>query len=130
MAAGKAPVVAPGVKRGPRSELVLAGGAGGARDRLDQRAIVLGKLPPVREIALIARVIPPDGERADGLALVILQPDGDVGAPGWTNGNGPTCSDPYVLSTAVYPNCPDAVFQFHHQPFNYYADLAPGTQAR
>jgi acid phosphatase len=56
--------------------------------------------------------------------------DGDVGAPGWTNGGGPSCSDPYVLSTAVYPNCPDAVFQFHHQPFNYYADLAPGTQAR
>jgi phospholipase C len=56
--------------------------------------------------------------------------DGDVGAPGWTNGSGPTCSDPYVLSTAVYPNCPDADFQFHHQPFNYYADLAPGTQAR
>jgi phospholipase C len=56
--------------------------------------------------------------------------DGDVGAPGWTNGSGPKCSDPYVLSTAVYPNCPDADFQFHHQPFNYYADLAPGTPAR
>jgi acid phosphatase len=56
--------------------------------------------------------------------------DGEVGAPGWTNGNGPTCSDPYVLSTAVYPNCADADFQFHHQPFNYYADLAPGTPAR
>jgi phospholipase C len=56
--------------------------------------------------------------------------DGDVGAPGWTNGNGPTCSDPYVLSTAVYPYCADADFQFHHQPFNYYADLAPGTPAR
>jgi acid phosphatase len=56
--------------------------------------------------------------------------DGDVGAPGWTNGNGPTCSDPYHLSTAVYPNCPDGDFQFHHQAFNYYANYAPGTQAR
>ena len=56
--------------------------------------------------------------------------DGEVGAPGWTNGSGPTCSDPYVLSTAVYPNCPDGDFQFHHQAFNYYADLAPGTAAR
>ena len=52
------------------------------------------------------------------------------GAPGWTNGNGPTCSDPYHLSTAVYPNCPDADFQFHHQAFNYFASFAPGTQAR
>jgi acid phosphatase len=56
--------------------------------------------------------------------------DGEVGAPGWTNGNGPTCSDPYVLSTAVYPYCADGDFQFHHQAFNYYADLAPGTPAR
>jgi acid phosphatase len=56
--------------------------------------------------------------------------DGDVGAPGWTNGNGPTCTDPYHLSTAVYPNCPDADFQFHHQAFNYFASFAPGTQAR
>src|SRR5262249_39305828 len=56
--------------------------------------------------------------------------DGDVGAPGWTNGNGPTCSDPNVLAGSVYPNCPDADFQFHHQAFNYYADLAPGTAAR
>jgi acid phosphatase len=56
--------------------------------------------------------------------------DGDVGAPGWTNGNGPNCSDPYHLSTAVYPNCPDGDFQFHHQAFNYFASFAPGTQAR
>jgi acid phosphatase len=56
--------------------------------------------------------------------------DGDVDAPGWTNGNGPKCSDPNVLPTAVYPNCPDVDFQFHHQPFNYFADLAPGTAAR
>jgi phospholipase C len=31
---------------------------------------------------------------------------------------------------AVYPNCPDADFQYHHQPFNYYANYAPGTPAR
>ena len=35
-----------------------------------------------------------------------------------------------MLSSAVYPNCPDGDFQFHHQAFNYYADLAPGTAAR
>jgi acid phosphatase len=56
--------------------------------------------------------------------------DGDVDAPGWTNGNGPTCSDPNAFSTAVWPNCPDKLFQFHHQPFNYFATYAPGTQAR
>ncbi len=26
--------------------------------------------------------------------------------------------------------CPDGAFQFHHQPFNYYASYAPGTKAR
>jgi acid phosphatase len=56
--------------------------------------------------------------------------NGDVGAPGWTNGNGPTCADPNTITGAVFPNCPDKLFQFHHQPFNYYASFAPGTPAR
>jgi acid phosphatase len=56
--------------------------------------------------------------------------NGDVNAPGWTNGAGPSCSDPNALTTAVFPNCPDKLFQFHHQPFNYYASFAPGTAAR
>jgi len=56
--------------------------------------------------------------------------DGDVGAPGWTNGTGTTCTDPNASTTAVFPNCPDKLFQYHHQPFNYFANYAPGTQAR
>ena len=56
--------------------------------------------------------------------------DGDVDAPGWTNGHGPTCSDPHTASAATYPNCPDSLFQYHHQAFNYYASFAPGTAAR
>jgi phospholipase C len=56
--------------------------------------------------------------------------NGDVNAPGWTNGTGPTCSDPNTLTGAVFPNCPDKLFQFHHQPLNYYASFAPGTAAR
>jgi len=56
--------------------------------------------------------------------------NGDVGAPGWTNGNGPACADPNTFAGAVYPNCPDKLFQFHHQPFNYFASFAPGTPAR
>jgi acid phosphatase len=56
--------------------------------------------------------------------------DGDVGAPGWTNGSGPKCSDPQANSKATYPNCPDVDFQFHHQAFNYWATYAPGTAAR
>ncbi len=56
--------------------------------------------------------------------------DGDVGAPGWTNGNGPTCADPYSSPNPTYPNCPNKVFQFHHQPFNYFANYAPGTPGR
>jgi phospholipase C len=56
--------------------------------------------------------------------------DGDPGAPGWTNGNGPTCSDPNAKSGSVYPRCPDVNFQYHHQSFNYYYNYRPGTDAR
>jgi acid phosphatase len=57
--------------------------------------------------------------------------NGDVGAPGWTNGTtAGTCTDPNTLATAVYPNCPDKLFQFHHQPLNYFESFAPGTDAR
>jgi phospholipase C len=54
--------------------------------------------------------------------------NGDVNAPGWTNGSGPTCSDPNadpVVSS--YPRCPNNLFQYHHQPFNYYAAFDPST---
>ena len=30
----------------------------------------------------------------------------------------------------MWPNCPDKLFQFHHQPLNYYASFAPGTTQR
>jgi acid phosphatase len=56
--------------------------------------------------------------------------NGDVGAPGWTNGSGPNCSDPNAIPGSTYPHCPDGLFQFHHQPFNYYAAYAPGTPGR
>jgi acid phosphatase len=56
--------------------------------------------------------------------------NGDVGASGWTNGTGMTCTDPNHNAAAVFPNCPDVNFQFHHHPFNYYANYAPGTAAR
>jgi len=56
---------------------------------------------------------------------------GNVGGPGWTNGTAPgTCADARTLPAATYPYCADKTFQFHHQPFNYYASLAPGTPAR
>src|SRR3954447_6447937 len=52
--------------------------------------------------------------------------------PGYTNGAGPSCSNPNHDPAAKfkYPVCPDAVFQYHHQPFNYYASFAPGTPGR
>ena len=57
--------------------------------------------------------------------------DGDVGAPGWTNGTTPgTCTDANSFPNPTYPNCPNLVFQFHHQPFNYFANYAPGTPGR
>jgi acid phosphatase len=46
---------------------------------------------------------------------------GITDGPGWSNGAGPTCSGPTpTFTTATFPYCPDLLFQFHHQPFNYY----------
>jgi phospholipase C len=55
--------------------------------------------------------------------------DGDVGGPGWTNGTGPNCSDPDSFPNPTFPYCPNKVFQFHHQPLNYYAAFDPSTAA-
>jgi phospholipase C len=56
---------------------------------------------------------------------------GEVGGPGWTNGSTPgVCADPNSRPNPTWPNCPNKVFQFHHQPFNYYAAYAPGTPGR
>jgi phospholipase C len=55
---------------------------------------------------------------------------GNTASPYYSNGTGPTCSDPNTISGAVYPNCADKLFQFHHQAFNYFANYAPGTDAR
>jgi acid phosphatase len=56
--------------------------------------------------------------------------NGNVGGPGWTNGTTlGTCTDPDTIPGAVYPNCANAVFQFHHQPFNYYAPFTTATPA-
>jgi phospholipase C len=56
--------------------------------------------------------------------------DGDRSSPGWTNGKGPHCGDPDALPAAAFPHCPDVNFQFHHQPFNYFARYAPETEER
>ncbi|MEI6649272.1 MAG: acid phosphatase [Actinomycetes bacterium] len=57
--------------------------------------------------------------------------NGNTTGLGWTNGStAGTCTDKQTNSAAVYPNCPNANFQYHHQPFNYYANYAPGTAAR
>ncbi len=55
--------------------------------------------------------------------------DGDVGASGWTNSSS-ACTDPNANLSAGFPHCPDKLFQYHHQPFNYFANFAPGTAAR
>ena len=55
--------------------------------------------------------------------------NGDVNGPGWTNAAGPKCIDPNAFPAAVFPNCPDLLFQFHHHPFNYFAAFNPGTVA-
>jgi phospholipase C len=61
--------------------------------------------------------------------------NGDVGQPGYTNGTSasatPTgCSDPNVdPGVSHWPECPDNLFQYHHQPFNYFAAFSTATQA-
>ena len=72
--------------------------------------------------------------------------NGDVGGPGWTNGSAPSatptgCVDPYVdpnsrpnppgpaVPAAQWPRCPDNLFQYHHQPFNYFAAFSTATPA-
>jgi acid phosphatase len=56
--------------------------------------------------------------------------NGDVSAPGYTNGAGPNCADPGTVTGATYPRCPNGLFQYHHQSFNYFANYAPGTPGR
>jgi phospholipase C len=55
---------------------------------------------------------------------------GNVGGPGWTNGNGPACSNPDHDPAFQFPKCPSAIFQYHHQPFVYFSNYAPGTPGR
>jgi acid phosphatase len=68
--------------------------------------------------------------------------DGDVGGPGWTNGTAADpstttgCTDPYVdpnsragVPAAHWPRCPDNLFQYHHQPFNYFTAFSTATPA-
>jgi acid phosphatase len=57
--------------------------------------------------------------------------NGNTAGRGWTNGDtAGVCANPNTANGAVYPNCPDKLFQYHHQPFNYFAAYAPGTAAR
>ena len=57
--------------------------------------------------------------------------NGDYLAAGWTNGPvAGVCGDPNSIPNPAWPYCPNKVFQYHHQPFNYYASYAPGTAGR
>jgi phospholipase C len=55
---------------------------------------------------------------------------GNTTGAGWTNGAGPSCSDPETAAGMVYPKCANNVFQYHHQPFTYFAKYAEGTPGR
>jgi acid phosphatase len=46
---------------------------------------------------------------------------------GWSNGQGPACADPQASAASAYPYCPDTRFQFHHQPFSYFAAYGDDT---
>ena len=63
---------------------------------------------------------------------------GNTTGRGYTNGSGPTCSDPNSApagpdatgANAGYPYCPGKSFQQHHQPLAFFARYAPGTPGR
>jgi phospholipase C len=55
---------------------------------------------------------------------------GNTTGPGWTNGPGPDGSNPNHDPAFTYPKCPSAIFQYHHQPFVYFQNYAPGTPGR
>jgi phospholipase C len=54
---------------------------------------------------------------------------GEVGAPGWTNGDGTlqVCTDPDSIANPAFPFCPHRQFQFHHNAFNYFAAFDPSS---
>src|SRR4051794_18998894 len=84
---------------------ILPRRAGGARDRVDQARIVgepagLVVAIPALEVGGPARAGPPghepEGESADGLAVLVLEPDGDIGA------SVASCVPPRAADLEVY----------------------------
>ena len=56
---------------------------------------------------------------------------GNTTGPGWTNGTtAGTCGDADHKAAAVYPYCAGNLFQFHHQPFTYFAAYGEGKPGR
>ena len=59
--------------------------------------------------------------------------NGEFRSPYYTNGSSPSatptgCSDPNVdPGVSHWPECPDNLFQYHHQPFNYFAAFSTLT---
>jgi acid phosphatase len=56
--------------------------------------------------------------------------NGETQSPWYTNGTGPSCSDANVDPSpgiTSYPYCPSNLFQYHHQPFNYFRAFDPNT---
>src|SRR5919201_1236542 len=101
--------------------------------------------PPFQPSGLFGAKLPPQTNPTIGDRLTAAGIDwawyaggwpnanGDVGAPGWTNGTAPAatptgCLDPFVdPGVAKWPRCPDNLFQYHHQPFNYFAAFSTAT---
>ena len=52
---------------------------------------------------------------------------GIVGGPGWTSKIPGACDPTTTTTGATYPYCAHKTFQYHHQPFNYYARYAAPT---
>jgi len=88
------------------------------------------RLPPIKNAANIGDSLTDAGIDWAWYAGGWSNAAGNQNEPGWTNGAGPNCSDANVISGATWPYCPDKLFQFHHQAFNYFANYKEGTGAR
>jgi phospholipase C len=126
----------PGTGRGPTPPGVLCGDYAVNTVQPTYQPFAPGTAP-IKQLPPLT--VPTIGDRLSGAGVDWAwysggwsNANGDVGAPGWTNGSTPgTCTDTAnTISGAVYPNCADKLFQFHHQALNYYASFAPGTTAR
>jgi acid phosphatase len=100
---------------------------------------VANRLPPITDHKTIGDLLTAKNTDWAWYAGGWSNADGNVDAPGWNKGkasDGVHCTDvdpnavDKVSPSAVYPYCFDSSFQFHHQPFGYFATYGKDAQGK